>query len=435
MAMISLALLSGCQGGGSNSNSTTPSGGDDATDKARSTWVVGIPYVQGSQTGQQFYNDLFNRLNSNSLLSANQILLDLSNPVSNNIFSFGSSISNSGYAIQFLNSVALESGSISIFMTPDVESSSIEWGQWQIPDAAKNIPSCVQAQQQSSTPSYAWVLKSICWSSYANQFIAAQNPGKVINNPIRGVAYDTQGFILSDESTNLQWIQNQTKADNLKLGWISGGVKTYVDVNFIEVYDIFKRDVPNAAFDTMANDAVLKLTENDPMCTDPAGCSYSFGFPGLQWTYPDGVDKNNHPIVAAGVGADIYQCALNAGSSNVGCSESYTQNIDTSATLSDQIMQSLNYIYNQQVKSPALSAGVLGVPPANTSLVYLFSTQYHGPYKSTYKSNTQCLNGGSCSCVASAYNSAASCGDENGFGSWINNRDQYLSFVTKFLVQ
>lgn len=436
-----LSLICAACGGGSSS--ATPvvesngggggggGGGSNSSESGNSAYtiVTGIPYVGDSQTGGQFYDDLLTRLSTtNTNVPVSRLLLGVVDPSLNPLFTIGSTVASSGLAVQFISQLANANPSVQIYAYPDVEDDSgdISWENWTPPTANPAIPSC-SAISQTSDVSEQRVLKSICWSGLVNQLIATKN------NAISGNAYDGQGFALTDTDANRALIHGWTVADGLNLGWLSAGLKSSVDLNVIEVYDLAKTNNNILGVDTIVPDSVPNVVKDlTPTCSGNF-CSYDGIFPGTQWTTNNSDDFGT-------VGANIYQCAISTTSDELttnGCNSVYTSNVETTVTADMQMMQSLNFILLGNSKA-ALSSNIYGTPPSPSSesnvIVFLFSAQYKGAIQSYTGSGGQCVDSaGNCSCVASKYNSIASCGDENGFGSWDANLTQFKSFTTEFL--
>lgn len=424
---------------GCNGSGTTPSPVDSHNDFRESsgsgyTLVVGYPYVQGSQTGAQYYSDLLNRLSPLQFaIPASRILLSVQNPTINNIFNIGASISTSGLAVQFLAQLAESNptGKIEVYAYPDVEKTS-GWENWAPPQDLPPIASC-SAINNTADVSQQDVLKSICWVGLVNQLIRKEHAGLV---GVDGVAYDGQSFIMGDTDSGRAWIYSQTSANNLKLGWLSQGLKSSVDLNLLEVYDLGKYNHNLIRVDGIAPETVSAFFSKvsiPPVCTG-SYCSYTGIFPGTQWTTSNGTGA---------VGANIYQCAISAESnlSANGCNSFYTSAINTESGPASQILQSMNYINNfvpdQELTQPMFFSDAASFPspmPADAAVVYLFSTQYIGPIQSYAGSNLQCTESAVCSCVASAYNPLASCGEENGFGTWGNKLTEFKKMSYEYLL-
>lgn len=419
------------------------------------TMIVGAPYnTAGNKPAQQFYNDLLMRIKSQSGLKISRILLNVDNPTQNpDIYGLNSTVANSGLAVQFIESVAAYNltaqNKIEIYAFSDVEAGDqYGWGAWNIPADSVNISSCNNVANQNDL-NHANMLKSVCWTSYVNKLIAKD---EYKANSLAGNAYDGQKSALQDTDENREWLYNQESADNLNLGWISSGLKSWVNLNLIEVYDLDKgNDYATPRLDTVAPDGVDTLTAIYNMATkgQDIGMSVNYAngvdtltgsFPGAQKLLTLAPGNTESDFESGMVGANIYQCAISHGSSDYACDSSYSSNVDINATPDQQIMQSLGHIFNNTVDSP-LGNNVYGAIPSaagwsipqNSSVVYLLSTQYIGPVGSYAGSGKECIDGANCSCVASKYNSQASCGDENGFGSWGNYLPQFQSVASSFL--
>lgn len=436
-------------------NTQNISGGVKDPQTSGYTMIVGAPYnTAGDKPAAQFYNDLLTRITNQSSLKISRILLNVDNPAQNpDIYGLNTTVANSGLAIQFIESVAkynlTAQNKIEIYAFTDVEAGDqYGWGAWSVPADSVNIPSCNNVVSQNDL-NHANMLKSVCWASYVNKLIVKDG---YASNSIVGNAYDGQKSALQDTDLNREWLYNQESADNLNLGWISSGLKSWVNLNLIEVYDLDKgNDYATPRLDTVAPDGVDTLTTIYNMATkgQDIGMSVNYAngvdtltgsFPGPQKLLTLAPGNAESDFESGMVGANIYQCAINHGSSDYGCDSTYTNNVDINATPDQQIMQSFGHIFNNAVDSP-LGNNVYGaIPPAtgwsipqNSSVVYLLSTQYIGPVGSYAGSGKQCIDGANCSCVASKYNPQASCGDENGFGSWGNYLSQFQSVASSFL--
>ena len=476
---IGLAFIcTGCSDGGSNSVASTAS--TTTSDKPLGlvspseavnafTVVVGPPYVSSGST--PMYDDLYKNLTSPSQqakVPISRILLAIENPgvagaIRNGVFRIGDSFTlndaSNGQVITFLNNLATynaKTGSpIEIYAYPDVEKDSL-WETWVPPiNAPRNIPSCNASLTQTDPPKKA-MLNSICWTTLVNQLI---NSDKLT---IAGVAYDNQSNYLAGAYPSMSatgWTYPYAHGDatarvpGLNLGWISGGgiannTADKVDLNLIEVYDLYSNKGPY--YDTVAYSDIYKiLPSGSPYSCSTSSCAYAIGngslpfFPGYQYQDPT--------RTVGAVGSNIYQCAISKGSTELnanGCNGSYTDNIDVNATPDLQLLESLNYIkFNlSPLKTPQTSD--LGVIYQNANglagtVVYLLSTQYAGPVGSYYikdkttgnitSSQSLCIDSTNktklCSCIASKYNTYASCGDENGFGSWGAHLSDFKNFV------
>lgn len=399
----------------SSNGSEKPLGADTAA----YTWVVGVPYVASGSNTASLYQNLSTNLDK-KVFDVNRVILSSEDPITNAaVYGIGADVGSSGLAVQELGLLA-KRGKLEIYALADVEATS-NWSQWTPPQTASNIPACQASISTNYTSDQQSMLKSVCWAALVNQ---------IVGTPVlTGIAYDGQSLVMQDTDANRAWLYQQTSANKLKLGWVSSGLKSSVDLNLIEVYDLSKGSSPHVRIDTVAPESVYKVvTGISPVCA--AGiCSYTGDFPGVQFE-----TQNNN---TGCVGANIYQCAIANSDPSNACDSQYTTNIDTTQSPSNQMMQSLGYIFNQSVKTP-LATNVYGaVPspaPANNGVVYLFSTQYIGPVKSYAKSGQQCADAaGNCNCIASLYDPKASCGDENGFGSWGDHLSEFQNFVDQFM--
>lgn len=435
-----------CSSGTSQSNNANGIG-DSSGNDSNYTLVIYYP----GNNANTYYNDLLTNLNSGqSNVPVDRILLSTQNPYLNpSLFAIGSNIANSGLAVQFLAKLAQSNPNVQVYAYPDVEISS-GWENWTPPVVTPEPASCVAAVNSANSVEQQDVLKSICWASLVNQLIASSTSTQ--ESAISGVAYDGQSFILKDSDLNRAWIYNQTTNDGLLLGWLSSGMKINVNLNLIEVYDLDKGSTDAPRIDTVVPDSVYTLTESYlvaktgnpnvgglvPVYNNGLN-TYNGAFPGLQWILATNLGTK---LESGEVGANIYQCALanTTTLSQLGCNN-YSNNIDITQTPDNQMLQSLNYIFNNVQKTPltiSSSGPIYGAEspaiPGN-SIVYLFSTQYIGPVNSYAGSGLQCSeSAGNCSCIASLYNPAATCGDENGFGSWGNNWSDFNKFSQQFLV-
>ena len=482
-------LCTGCSGGGSSSanGSTNPTTRDGSLGLGSSsgsiafTAVVGIPYINGN-VQNTIYEDLYRTISesTSSTLSISRILLTIQNPGNapdffNTVFRIGDSFSltdlNNGKAIGFLQQLAnynlTAKTPIEVYAYPDVEISS-KWEKWQRPSKAPSTPSCLAGDAEAD-PSKKAMLYSICWTSLVNQLIAGDKP------IISGVAYDNQSNYLANAHAADQppfsptgWTYTQAHGDSYKnitlnLGWITAkGVPANnadkVDLNLIEVYDLNSNK--NPAYDALVPaTAGLLMVSQSSSCTG-ALCAFDYSnaypsvsggtttfkkfFPGTQYAlnFPP-----TSPNFTPTLGANIYECALSNGSTSYGCNDQYLANVDTSLPIDKQVLQAMNYIWNAIPKMAPTGPyyGANGYLAGN--VVYLFSTQYAGPVtgyygydkntKITTTSKSLCVDPQNtdnlCSCVSSRFNSHASCGDENSFGSWGKNFKEFISFVTGFM--
>lgn len=469
--------LTACNSGGNNNTNTPPtqaltlttapvkniqniSSGLKDPQTSGYTMIVGAPYnTAGDEPARQFYSDLLARIKNQSTLKINRIMLNVDNPTQNpDIYGLNSTVATSGIAVQFVESVAAYNlttpNKIEIYAYTDVEANDqLGWGAWNTPQDAGNIPSCSSAGQPANDLNHANMLKSICWASYVNNLISKDG---LTTNAIIGNAYDGQKNALQDSDMNREWLYKQESQDKLNLGWISSGLKPWVNLNLIEIYDLDKgSNYATPRLDTVAPDGVATLTAAYNLATKGQNIgmpvSYNNGidtligsFPGPQKLFARAPGTSESDFESGIVGTDIYQCAINHGSSEYGCDSTYSSNIDLNATPDQQIMQSFGHIFNN-TSDTALASNIYGaVPsaaggadpwtiPANNAVVYLLSTQYIGPVGSYAGSGKQCIDGANCSCVASKYNPQASCGDENGFGSWGNYLPQFQTLASSFL--
>ena len=503
LATSFMLACAGCSGGGSSSTTSTadpkvserPLSLGSAEDPNAFTVVVGVPYVTKNLLAP-LYDDLFTNLTTSSQqgkLSVSRILLTIQNPgnvgnIFNGTFQIGDSFTlsdaNNGQVIAFLKKLsdynAIAQIPIEVYAYPDVEKSS-QWEFWNTPKNAPSVVSCSAALNQPN-PAMKAMQNSICWASLVNKLVNGSSP------VIKGVAYDSQSNYLTkyqpSDFNAPQWMYSQTHADiysgaELKFGWITGkGVAASnprsVDLNLIEVYDLDSN--ANPAYDALTASSSGNLIEPQlPTCTGIL-CAYNFGnayptilsgngvtsadknvalampvykkfFPGTQYAinYPPLIPgtSNPNPNFIPVIGSNIYQCALNSGSSAYGCNEEYSNNVDTSAKFDQQILQAMNYIWTGNPKqAPTKPYYGNGSASLDGTVVFLFSTQYAGPVKSysdfvkptPTTSSSLCIDpttpaANQCQCMASKYDPIASCGDENSFGSWGNNFTDFKNFV------
>lgn len=463
-SLITTAFICACSGGGGGSSNTDRVALELADlaiapeNENAYTVVVGIPSVSSSSPSN-LYDGLASNLTTaqgQSKIPVSRVLLSVVAPNINNVFS----IDNSSLSVKLLRQIASynqgnPSKAIQVLAYPDVEAGS-PWLNWPIPTSALQIPSCASAKATSATalPAQKAMLLSICWASVMNKFLRS--------TVISGVVYDRQSnWLKGDKTINpVQWMYTQAHNDTLLIGWISGNgvapTEGNVDLNFIEVYDLDTSHSP--FYDTVAPETVLTITEPPPVCTGGL-CAFETGnarnkstdplqnfFPGTQYQYQYGVDINGNPEYIGAVGANIYQCAISANPAADSCTGAYTTNVDTNQPASVQMMQALNFLWNLTKQQLPASAHY-GTTP-NTSLagnvIYLFSTQYIGPLKSYYgtkplsSSGNQCADPNAsstnaCLCMASLYSLNASCGGENGFGTWGRQYIQFSQFTKLFL--
>jgi hypothetical protein len=483
-SISSVALILLCVGCSGGSNSTASTAAPTTSEKSLGlemgstenlsafTAVVGTPFVMADGT-TPMYDDLLLNLTTpaqQAKVPIARILLAIENPgipnkEINNVFRIGNNFSlndpSNGQAITFLSNLAKynarASSPIEVYAFPDVEDSS-QWEVWQAPTSAPtDIPSCIASNSEKDASKKA-MLNSICWVSLVNRLIGGDKP------IFTGTAYDNQSNYLSAAHKNdippfspTGWTYPMTHADKtnnvgLNLGWISaGGIAKggadIVDLNLIEVYDLYSNKGPY--YDTVAYSDIYKIIPSDAksVCSSTT-CAYATGsgslpfFPGYQYQDPTNT--------VGAVGSNIYQCAISKSSADLtknGCNGAYTSNIDITKTPDLQMLESINYIkLNTGDSTPRTSVLQPIYPNAQGlygTVVYLLSTQYAGPVTSYYtkdkntgvvsSSKSLCIDSSNtanlCSCVGSKYNRYASCGDENGFGSWGNNLTDFKNFV------
>lgn len=475
---LALVLLcAACSNGSSDSvtSSTSPATSDKSLGLVSLgenvnafTVVVGPPYVLsgGTPIYTQLYKDL-TQPERQAKVPISRILLAIENPgttsnLINSVFRIGDSFNikdtNNGQVIGFLKELsdynANATTPIEVYAYPDVEISS-QWETWQVPSQGPtDIPSCNASKTEADLSKKA-MLHSICWVSMVNRLIGASKP------TITGVAYDNQSNYLAamhpKDLSPTGWTYpyahgDKTNGIGLNLGWISaGGIAKgsadIVDLNLIEVYDLISNKGPY--FDTLADSSLYKVLPPNPISVcSAASCAYEIGigslpfFPGYQYKDP------SQTIPA--VGANSYQCAISMSPADLavnGCNDAYKNNIDLMATPDIRLLQSLNYIKFNLSPKPTPRTSALGPIYQNVNglygtVVYLLSTQYAGPVGAYYSkdkntgivtsSNSLCIDSGNtqlCSCLASQYNKYASCGDENGFGTWGAHLTDFKNFV------
>lgn len=496
LAVSLVILCAGCSGGGSSSTAVVADpklsekplglGMSVVEDPTAFTVVVGIPYVTKNLLAP-LYDDLYTNLTTvaqQNKLRVSRVLLTIQNPgnlpdIYNGTYQIGDSFTlgdtSNGQVIGFLKKLADHNATaqtpIEVYAYPDVEKDSL-WQNWVMPTAAPKLTSCVAAQNNKQDPSKQAMLNSICWASLVNNLIGASTP------IIAGVAYDSQSNYLTkyqpSDFNSPQWVYSQTHADiykgvELKFGWLTGkGIAASntptVDLNLIEVYDLNASTTPS--YDALTASSSGDLVVPPSTCTGilcaydysnayPAGTKanpiYKKFFPGTQYAinYPPIIPgptpgkTQPNPAFIPVIGANIYQCALYSGASAYGCNEEYSNNVDTSAKLDQQVLQAMNYIWTgnpKQLPSKPYYGG--GSGSLAGTVVFLFSTQYAGPVKSYSNyvktnpttSSSLCTDpttpaANQCKCMASKYDPIASCGDENSFGSWGNNFTDFKNFV------
>lgn len=465
-ALLTLLAVCACSGGGGSSSGNRVAVGlaDIASApeiEGAYTVVVGIPSASSGATST-IYDDLYTNLTSSqsqATLPISRVLLSVVAPNNNGVFN----VDSTSISMKFLSSIAdfnikNPSKAVQILAYPDVESQS-PWLTWPIPPLKNPIASCTLAKNTSATnaPAQKSMLLSMCWASAVNQLLGS--------NVISGVVYDQQSNWLKDDTTvnQIQWTYTQAHNDSLMIGWISGnGIATSagkVDLNFIEVYDLYSNKGPY--YETVAPETVIS---QDPLFLPPTSyttgktctgllCAYTYGnaysnsdgtykefFPGPQFTY------GNSTVIGA-VGANIYQCAISQNLNNDLCTSAYTDNVDITQAPSAQVMQAINYVKGGASKTIPPSSNQYPLYGQTKSLsgsvIYLFSTQYIGPLKSYFGTNPSQSSGNqcsdpsapstACSCIASKYSPNALCGGENGFGSWGNYYSEFTKFTALFL--
>ena len=434
IAMCGVACSNGSQSN-PNNNGIGFSDGNDSN----YTLVVYYPGTNASS----YYNDLLTNITTKTAnIPVSRILLSVQNPYINpDLYQIGSTIATSGLAVQFLANLAKSNAPIQVYAYPNVESDSA-WESWVVPTTNPEPASCTAANNQANTSQQQDVLKSICWANLVNQLINSTESATAIN----GVAYDGQEFILGDADDVRAWLYSQTSTNSLLLGWVSGGLKSSVDLNLIEVYNVGTYNKTPTKVDEIEPQKVTSFgypSNVNPVCNGTY-CSYTGVFPGIQWAS----NNNGKPNLGA-VGGNIYQCALSNGNAALlsanSCDSTYSTGVTINATPDAQMLQSFNYIYfntpyttlNQPIFYGSGSAQYPILPKpteSDTAVVFLFSTEYIGPMKSYYGTGLQCSEANNnCSCLASLYNPKASCGDGNNFGSWGNNLGDFKNFSTEFL--
>jgi hypothetical protein len=454
-AAFSTILLWGC---GQGSDASVNQGATKANEPinlsendAAYTVVVGEPFVgpENQTWNSTIYGGLYTNLTSSvaqGKFPISRVLLTIVPPADNSVFNIDNL--KSSFAIGFLKALLqynkTSTSPIQVYAYPDVEADS-NWLKFStVASQYPSIASCAEAvNSKSNISAQTAMLMSICWASVVNLFI---DPTSSI---ISGVAYDQQSNWLQDDLPSpTTWLYPKAHGDGLLLGWasakgIQAGTSEKVDLNLIEVYDLNSNK--NPAYDALvAATAMQHFAPNPPIAPVCQGilCAYDYSsaypsgngsykkfFPGTQYA----TDPKAGPVIPV-VGANIYQCALSSGSSSFGCNSEYVSNVDTLKPNYVQVMQAINYVWTTVSKLTPTAAYYGTTPGASLSgnVVYLFSTQYAGPVQSysdfnklqpPISSHTLCTDpttpsAQQCSCLASAYNSSASCGDENSFGTW-----------------
>lgn len=378
------------------------------------TYMVDEPSISGQPVLANnllpFYNDLLTITQASNPFPVNRLIFKISNfmdPSQGQVFNPANPSNNYGY--QLLTYLAsAHSSSFEVYAELDVETKYPTWSQsWVMPASAPSVGACGSLKSGSIPPGGTGnnsdeaktdMLKSICLVQSINQALGTP--------VIKGVVYDNQGSIyqftdVPPAHTDIDWLMTQAHGSGLNLGWIGGGFQP-VDLSILEIYDLDKGSKPRV-------DTVVPASEYT-FSGYPAGTV----FPGDQVTNE--------------VSPNIYQCAIastDAERAQLGCGSAYTK--VNSALLSPdiQMQNSFNEIYNNDPGTPlsphVFFGATLPANTQNTKVLILLSTQYSGPMGSD---GGYCrAASGNCACVASAYDSLASCGDENGFGSWLNQKD------------
>ena len=230
LCLITLATtISACDSGNqaSNNNGYGGSSGNDSN----YTLVIYYPGMNASN----YYNDLLTNITTKTAdIPVSRILLSVQNPYVNpDLYKIGNTVASSGLAVQFLANLAKSNAPIQVYAFPDVESDSA-WESWVVPVTSPEPASCTAATDPTNEAPQQDVLKSICWANLVNQLIKNEDSVTAIN----GVAYDGQEFILGDADSVRAWMyaqtsESQTSANKLLLGWVSGGLKSSVDLNLV----------------------------------------------------------------------------------------------------------------------------------------------------------------------------------------------------------
>jgi hypothetical protein len=414
---------------------------DDANDAY--TLVVG-----DGQPTLAFYNTLSRNLNNTDAIKTNFLVLSAIAPeVFPDSFNYFAPDA-SGTLFNFLFSGLpdrFESPGYWVFAMPDAEAKTpMLWTNWAggeaqsdliaeiqgpcafnkaIPDEnypdPKVSPNAVTADQAEE------MMMTVCWATAMNTHL-----GKPV---IQGLAYDGQSNLMPSTTDNLAWFKSELNYYHRQnpnvpqyLGWIHGGTNASVDVSFFELYDQYKGTLPlrvtevaqegvPADYDSVVAAAKAPDCPNGETCSTPAGDV----FPGLQYI-TESINPNNGNRLESGlIGASIAQCSWDVTHGSLasdGC-DSYQQNIDTTQSLENQILQSYAYIFLGIPKATDFSGlSFFGLNPGSSSLppseVFLFSTQYFGPVQSVDPVPTPC--------VLNDLVPDATCGIENGFGVWSN---------------
>lgn len=341
---------------------------------------------------QTFYQAILNQLKTGHPFKINRIVMITTPPVGTTsapgLYTIGPTVDKSGAFIKdFISQIKdIKQNSnpdLEVFVMPDVESDSAQWSDWK---GWQNVavPSCASISNLPSGSPTRWVTKSVCWANKINQLL----PGS-----IDGIAYDGQGFILGNEPKPVYDIVHSPGNTVQTLGWVSGGPKSNVDINFIEIYDLYKGNHNLVRIDTVTPDDAYKYKNITKV------------FPGNQ--------KDST------IGPNISNCAID--SSNALCNQ-YSKYIDTKQPASDQVIQSWNFIYNFTSSAPFIYDSAV-INMKNDNVVFVFSTQNKGKVGEYIDPKT---GKGATTTISNCFRlqfmkpipSDATCGDENGFGSW-----------------
>jgi hypothetical protein len=402
---------------------------DDANDAY--TLVVG-----DGQSSQAFYNTLSTNLNNTDAIKANFLVLEAISPGSDVNSPF--SPDGRGTLFNFLSSGlpdAFQTPGYWVFLMPDAEAATPTlWTDWasslsQQPlistikgpclfDKAKpkvKYPKSLNAVTEDQAEE---MMMTVCWATAMNT-----NLGRPV---VQGLTYDGQSSVMPSTTDNLSWFKAEISYYHKQdpnvppyLGWVHGGTNPAVDVSFFEWYDQYKGTLPLRVTEVAKEgvqgdyDSVIKAA-NAPACPEGETCSTPAGdvFPGLQYIV-EGANGEESGLIGASIAGCAWDVTHGSLSSD-GC-DSYQQNIDTTQSLENQILQSYAYIFLGIPKATDFSGlGYLNLQPVSSSLppnvVFLFSTQYFGPVESATAVPTPC--------VLNDLEPGAACGIENGFGVW-----------------
>jgi hypothetical protein len=424
-------------------------------------------FVGPNQSGVNFYETLSKNLMDTSTIKVNLLVLGALSPLVNAAFS----PNDPGTLFNFLKNFSVDELSGTnpqIFLMPDAEAQNLgsqnDWTNWGIANASilssfggpcafdQNKPDLpyptAYASSDPKKPDVTDVnaqeaqelMMTVCWASLMNK-----NLGSPL---IAGLVYDGQSDVMASSDENLAWLKGElnfyatqknpsfsSSVPDL-LGWVHGGISNNVDISFVELYDQEKGAFTSLRMTEIAPESTYKMfdvadeigpgAEGNCSTTEGAVCETKIGaiFPGEQ--YMKEVDSNGQSPSPVGIeGASISMCALasQSGKPDPSCN-TYSNNIDTSQTIENQIMQSYLYIFEGLSKSQDFSElnNPFGPTPAPTTLIpnprviYLFSTQYFGPEEAATSTPTPCM--------LNLIDPNAGCGIENGFGVW--NQLQYL---------